>query len=379
MSLNGIKDFKALEEKSKVKYRTIMRSIDGKHFIMIESARLLATALNVDSIWDLGARYRLDVLGTRSDAVGPVIPGGITLRGELQASLDCDMRGNTEAAVPIAKDVLTKIDPNDLHSYLVATAKLISYYCNLGRHDEALDVCEKARVFAAAKDKKSLQSDEWLWCEFHGAIAKRRNGDHAGAREIFVRLSRLTRHRWGALHQLAVIEIIEARRPLLDSKLRMELLLSAEKKLTHCRDAWSKLKDHREAYSRRRIAEVHFLLAELRDADKHMLIAHEELVEALQIFTERNLKRYMDATKIALRVLFVIKGKQVAHTQPMVPDPQIRRAQKQTKDASPGKVEETKPRGTPPEQPGPKSTQRGRGKPKGSGGRAAAAGASDVI
>lgn len=152
----------------------------------------------------------------------------------------------------------------------------------------------------------------------------RRNGDHDGAREILERLSRLPNHRWGALHQLAVIQIISARRPLIDKKLRWELLRDAQKKLERCRKAWARASDFREAYSLRRSAETHFMMAEGDEPDRHMVLAHAQLVDALQIFTVHDMHRYIAATKVSLHVLFVIKGSKLANFPPIVLDPEVR-------------------------------------------------------
>jgi hypothetical protein len=323
MNFLGIETLTDLAGIAGIDYRRLMRAIDGESFITRDGVDLLVTALNLSSIWDLGARLKQDVLTTRSDVSGPQIPEGVAHRERLQSALDIDLLGNPEASVHITRDVLSMLHPDDSRSFFVATAKLISFFGNCGCYDDALEDFDLARQRAAAGGRKLLESDEYLWCELHAAVIWRRKSNLDRAEEILLRLSRLTQHRWGALHQLAVIAIVRARKSG-DHKQRMELLVEAERILTRCLKAWKKTNDFRQAYSLRRLADVHFMMAELRNPDEHMTIAHDLLVEALMIFTERNLIRYRDATKMSLHVLFVIKGKKLANVEPMVQDPKVR-------------------------------------------------------
>jgi hypothetical protein len=170
------------------------------------------------------------------------------------------------------------------------------------------------------EDKAWRESDEFQWCVYHASVAARRDGDLDLARQLFSELVHIRRFNLGATHQLAVIHIVEARRAR-DPKLRMEHLASALKLLRRCLKKWKRADGHRPGFTHRRIADVHCLMAEIGQQEQNLSRAHHHLAEALELFSARKLKRYVDATKDSLQLVFDLKGKQLATIPPVVTDP----------------------------------------------------------
>jgi hypothetical protein len=129
--------FRELSRKAGIAYKTMMRAVDGEHFVSEPTVTKIARALDGASFASLGAQTRRKVLEFRSERIDPMTPTDICCHDELQHALDLDLRNDPETAVAIGQELLGTIPKDDVCSYLVTAAKVISFHCNCGEYARA--------------------------------------------------------------------------------------------------------------------------------------------------------------------------------------------------------------------------------------------------
>jgi tetratricopeptide (TPR) repeat protein len=292
-----------------------------------------------------------------------------------------DLAGLHDQAVAMLEHSLSKVPKADVTSRNVHLFKIASVLGNAGDHDRALEILDG--ISAEARRTGRVEDEDERWAQYHRTIELRRVGRIEEAFSEFEKMLQWPLFKPGAQHQLGVCCLIRGYLER-DTHARELHLREALEWFAKCMKAYDKQdpESHRRGFTPKRIAQVYALL-NMPDEAMHFLL------DALSTFSRFQATRYIEATRADIRRLLRARRFFESQSNPKWGDLRFDESfhpdAEEDDDEKPG-TSGAEDSGGPQPPAGPAGEGPGSGVPAGkrpgrtgSGGRAAAAGASDVI